>query len=41
MIDSHAHIFREYYENIDSLVRYLKENNVINVLNCATSVEDA
>ena len=41
MIDSHAHIISEYYDNIDELVKYLKENNVINVINASTCVEDA
>ena len=41
MIDTHAHIIKEYYEDIDSLVRELQEKNVINVINCSTSIEDA
>lgn len=41
MIDSHAHIISEYYDNIEELVKYLKENNVINVINASTCVEDA
>ena len=41
MIDTHAHIIKEYYEDIDSLVRDLQEKNVINVINCSTSIEDA
>ena len=41
MIDSHAHILSEYYENIDKLVEELKNNKVINVLNCSTSYEEA
>lgn len=39
MIDSHAHILNEYYENIDELIDKLKKNNIINVINCADSVE--
>ncbi len=39
MIDSHAHILNEYYENIDELIDKLKNNNIINVINCADSVE--
>ena len=39
MIDSHAHIFSEYY-NVDDLVKELKKDNVIKVVNCATSKKD-
>lgn len=41
MIDTHAHIVKEYYDNIDILVEELKVKNVINVINCATSIEDS
>ena len=41
MIDTHAHIIKQYYEDIESLVKELKEKNVINVINCATSLADA
>ena len=40
MIDSHAHIFSEYYENIDDLVEKLKNNNIKKVVNCATCFND-
>ena len=39
MIDSHAHIFSEYY-NVDEIVNFIKDNNVIRVLNCATNKKD-
>ena len=39
MIDSHAHIISEYY-NVDDLVKELKKDNVIKVVNCATSKKD-
>ena len=39
MIDSHAHILSEYY-NVDEIVKFLKNNNVIKVLNCATNKKD-
>lgn len=39
MIDSHAHIFSEYY-NIEDLIKELKKDNVIKILNCATGKED-
>ena len=41
MIDTHAHIIKQYYNDIESLVEELKEKNVLNVINCATSIEDA
>ena len=39
MIDSHAHIIKEYYD-IPKMINYLKENNIIKVLNCATNNDD-
>ena len=41
MIDSHAHIFNEFYDNIYSLVIDLKEKNVIKVINCADSIKSS
>ena len=41
MIDTHAHIVKEYYEDIESLVAELKEKNVLKVINCATSINDS
>ena len=41
MIDSHAHIFKEYYDNIDSLVKYLKEKGIIGVINCSTNYDES
>lgn len=39
MIDTHAHIFEEYYENIYTLIEEEKENNVERVINCADSIK--
>ena len=39
MIDSHAHILNEYYDDIYSLIIDLKEKNVLYVLNCADNVK--
>ena len=39
MIDSHAHILSEYYENIDLLISDLKSKNMLNVINCADSIK--
>ncbi len=41
MIDTHAHIYSEYYDNIDSLVNELKNNNVEYVINASTNNKDA
>ena len=41
MIDSHAHIFNEFYDNIYELVDELKSKNVLHVLNCADSIKTA
>lgn len=40
LVDSHAHIYKEYYENIDSVVKNAKDNNVLKIINCATSVNN-
>ena len=39
MIDSHAHIVKEYYSDIEGLVKELQEKNVKCVINCSTSIE--
>ena len=39
MIDSHAHILSEYYENIDLLISDLKSKNMLNIINCADSIK--
>ena len=41
MIDTHAHIVKEYFYDIDTLIKELKEKNVLYVINCSTSIEDA
>ena len=41
MIDTHAHILSEYYDNINDLVKYLKENNVKYVINASTNYNNA
>ena len=40
MIDSHAHILSEYFEDIELLVNELKSKNVLKVINCATGFND-
>lgn len=39
MIDSHAHILNEYYDNIYGLIYDLKNKNIRCVLNCADSIK--
>ena len=41
MIDTHAHIYKEYYEDIDSLINELKNKNVLHVINASTNYENA
>ena len=41
MIDTHAHILSEYYNDIDSLIKMLKEKNVLYVLNAATNYNES
>lgn len=40
MIDTHAHIVNEYYE-VDKLIDFLKDKNILYVLNAATCYEDS
>ena len=39
MIDTHAHILSEFYDDIDELIEELKTKNIIKVINCADSIE--
>ncbi len=39
MIDTHAHILSEFYDDIDELIDELKSKNIIKVINCADSIE--
>ena len=39
MIDSHAHITSENYDNIDEIVDFIKEKGVVGVLNAADRME--
>lgn len=39
MIDTHAHILSEFYDDIDELIEELKSKNIIRVINCADSIE--
>lgn len=39
MIDTHAHILSEFYDDIDELIEELKSKNITKVINCADSIE--
>lgn len=41
MIDTHAHLYKEYYDDIDLLIKELKSKNVKCVLNASTCYENA
>ena len=41
MIDTHAHILNEYYDNIDELVQMLKDKNILYVLNASSNYNEA
>ena len=41
MIDTHAHIYKEYYDNIDELINELKSNNMVGVINASTNIDNA
>ena len=41
MIDTHAHILKEYYDDIDELVNDIKDKNMLHVLNASSNYEEA
>ena len=41
MIDSHAHIISEFYDDIDGLINKIKKEKIIAVINCSDSLETA
>ncbi len=41
MIDSHAHITYEFYEDIGQLVTNIRNNNIISVINCGDSINSS
>lgn len=40
LVDSHAHIYSEYYDNINNIIDMAKKNNVLKIVNCATSISN-
>lgn len=41
MIDTHAHLYSEFYDNIEDIVAQLKEKDIINVINCGDSIKSS
>ena len=41
MIDSHAHILNEYYDNIHEIYEECLKNNIIFIMNCATNLKES
>ena len=41
MIDSHAHVISEFYDDIDELVTKLKDKDILKVINCGDSVSSS
>lgn len=39
LIDSHCHLYKEYYLNIDEIINKAKSNNVMKFISCADSLE--
>lgn len=38
MIDSHAHIISEFYNNIDEIVKTIKDKGIVDVINCGDGI---
>lgn len=38
MIDSHAHVISEFYNNIDEIVKTIKDKGIIDVINCGDGI---
>ena len=38
MIDSHAHIISEFYNNIDETVKTIKDKGIVDVINCGDGI---
>ena len=39
-IDTHAHIYKEYYDDIDGVIKGANDNGVTRVVNCATDFKN-
>ena len=39
-IDTHCHLFHEYYEDLDDVIKKIKDNNISKVINNATNGRD-
>ena len=38
LIDSHAHVLSEFFENIDEVIENAMKNNIKKIINCATDI---
>ena len=38
-IDTHCHLFKEYYDNIDDIVNKCKENNISKIIVSGTDMK--
>ena len=38
MIDSHAHVISEFYNNIDEIVKAIKDKGIVDVINCGDGI---
>lgn len=39
MVDTHAHILNEFYDNVDELINELKNKNIKYIINCADNID--
>lgn len=40
LIDTHAHILSEYYDDIQKIINSAKEKNILKIINCATNIKN-
>lgn len=41
MIDTHAHLLKEFYDNIEETINNSKINNILHIINCADSLSSS
>lgn len=39
LVDTHAHVYKENYENLEEVLKNAKEKNVLKIFNCAENVK--
>ncbi len=40
LIDTHAHVYKEFYDDLSEVEKNSKENEVYKIVNCATKIKD-